>query len=111
MKPSTASVTRSFGNSALVAPPKDLLPPPDPAVDRAIIEAMIEGEDFSALYRTGLTEKAVNDRAGKLGLTREFIKRCRLAGTRPAMRSCVKCDARFLSAGNHNRLCGRCPAR
>lgn len=89
------------------------LPPADPALDRAIIDAFLEEESggLRALYGRGFSEKVVTERAGKLGLTRDFIKRCRLAGTHPAVRSCVKCDALFLSAGKHNRLCNRCPAR
>lgn len=81
--------------------------------DQEIIAALLdpESELLHALYGRGITQKAVSERAGELGLTREIIKRCRLAGTTPAMRSCVKCDATFLSAGKHNRLCGRCPAR
>lgn len=113
MKPNATALARPIGSGPSVVPAPVLVPPPDPALDREIIDAFIDEESgaLRALYGRGLTEKAVNDRAGKLGLTREFIKRCRLAGTRPAMRACVKCDAPFLSAGKHNRLCGRCPAR
>ncbi len=89
------------------------LPPADPALDRAIIDAFLDEENggLRALYSRGFSEKTVTERASRLGLTRDFIKRCRLAETRPAVRTCVKCDASFLSAGKHNRLCGRCPAR
>jgi hypothetical protein len=85
----------------------------DPAVDRQIIAALVHTERslLDALYREGLTAEAVNARAGQLGLTTEFIKRCRLTGTQPSLRSCIKCDARFLSAGPQNRLCRRCPPR
>ena len=50
-----------------------------------------------ALYRTGISKEAVNARAARLGLTNEFIKRCRLTGIRPSLRKCIKCDASFLS--------------
>jgi hypothetical protein len=85
----------------------------DPEIDRQIIAALIHPEQglLDALYQTGLTPEAVNARAARLGLTNEFIKRWRLTGTEPGLRQCVKCDARFLSAGPHNRLCRRCPPR
>jgi len=66
---------------------------------------------LSALYREDSGIEAVNARAADMGLTTEMIKRCRLIGTLPRMRECIKCDARFLSAGPHNRLCKRCPPR
>jgi hypothetical protein len=85
----------------------------DSELDRQFIAAFLHPELdlLNALYRGGMTEKAVNAHAARLGLTSEFIKRCRLTGTQPAMRKCVKCDARFLSAGPQNRLCRRCPPR
>jgi hypothetical protein len=85
----------------------------DAEIDRRIIEALVHPEQhlLNALYRSGLTEETVNERAARLSLTNEFIKRCRLTGTRPGMRRCVKCDARFLSAGPQNRLCRKCPPR
>jgi hypothetical protein len=85
----------------------------DPEVDRQIIAALVHTERslLQALYRDGLTAEEVNVRAGQLGLTAEFIKRCRLTGTQPSLRNCIKCDARFLSAGPQNRLCRRCPPR
>ena len=66
---------------------------------------------LSALYREDTSIEALNARAADIGLTSELIKRCRLIGTLPQMRKCIKCDARFLSAGPHNRLCKRCPPR
>jgi uncharacterized paraquat-inducible protein A len=85
----------------------------DPEMDRRIIEALVHPDEalLNALYRSGMTAEAVTARAASLSLTNEFIKQCRLTGTRPGMRSCVKCDARFLSAGPQNRLCRRCPPR
>ncbi len=87
--------------------------PNTPELDREIVAALIHKEQalLDDLHRRGLTEAALNERAGQLGLTSELIKRCRLAGTQPSLRTCVKCDARFLSAGPHNRLCRRCPPR
>jgi uncharacterized paraquat-inducible protein A len=82
--------------------------------DVEIIAALVDPEPglLNALYRTStLTKQAVNTRAEQLGLTSDFIKRCRLTGTRPSLRTCVKCDVRFLSAGPQNRLCRRCPPR
>lgn len=82
-------------------------------LDRRFIVAFLHPEQnlLSDLYREGLSVEAVNARAARMGLTSEFIKQCRLTGTQPAMRKCIKCDARFLSAGPHNRLCKRCPPR
>ena len=85
----------------------------DPETDRRIIEALVHPEQhlLNALYRNGLTAEAIGACAVRLSLTDEFIKRCRLTGTVPAMRRCVKCDVRFLSAGPQNRLCKKCPPR
>jgi hypothetical protein len=82
-------------------------------LDRRFIAAFIHSDQelLGELYREGLSVEAVNARAARMGLTSEFIKRCRLIGTLPAMRKCIKCDAPFLSAGAHNRLCKRCPPR
>jgi uncharacterized paraquat-inducible protein A len=85
----------------------------DAELDRRFIAAFIHPDQglLNALYSEGLSVEAVNARAARMGLTSEFIKRCRLTGTQPDMRKCIKCDARFLSAGPHNRLCKRCPPR
>jgi len=85
----------------------------DTQYDGQIIAALIDTEQrlLNALYRDGVSKQLVTARAAKLGLTQEFIKRCRLTGTRPSLRTCIKCDASFLSAGPHNRLCRRCPPR
>jgi hypothetical protein len=58
-----------------------------------------------------VSEASVREHAHALGLTWGFIKQCRLSGSRPAMRTCIKCDARFLSSGVDNRLCRHCPPR
>jgi hypothetical protein len=85
----------------------------DTEIDLRIIEALVHPEQdlLNALYRSGVTVETVTARAARLSLTNEFIKRCRLTGTQPGMRRCVKCDARFLSAGPQNRLCRKCPPR
>jgi hypothetical protein len=81
--------------------------------ERRFIAAIIHADKavLSELYREGMGVAAVNARAAHLGLTSEVIKLCRLNGTLPATRTCVKCDVRFLSAGPQNRLCKRCPPR
>lgn len=85
----------------------------DKELDRRLIAAFMSSDQelLSALYREESSIEAVNARAAGMGLTSELIKRCRLIGTLPAMRKCIKCDVRFLSAGPHNRLCKRCPPR
>lgn len=87
--------------------------PDSPEVDRRIIAALLDTEHelLNALYRSGLTAEVVSARAARLGLTNEFIKRCRLTGTQPSLRLCIKCDVKFLSAGPQNRLCRRCQPR
>jgi hypothetical protein len=78
--------------------------------DQQIIDALIseESAQMRALARAGVSAEAVTLRGEELGMTPSFIKGCRLSGSRAAMRECVNCDARFLSAGIHNRLCNRC---
>jgi hypothetical protein len=80
------------------------------AKDQQIIDALMSEEHAlrRALARSGLSWEEVTLRGEELGMTTRFIRSCRLAGTRPAMRSCINCEELFLSAGNHNRLCGRC---
>jgi hypothetical protein len=81
--------------------------------DQRIIDALVSDDPklLGALTHGGVTRADIDAHARALGVTDRFIKECRLSGSRPAMRSCVKCDARFLSSGVHNRLCRRCPAR
>ncbi|MFI5307241.1 MAG: hypothetical protein ACHQ53_07815 [Polyangiales bacterium] len=78
--------------------------------DQQIIDAIVsEGHALlRELSQRGVSREAVRARAGQIGLTKEFVRRCRLSGSTPAMRVCMKCDALFLSAGKHNRLCRRC---
>lgn len=81
------------------------------ARDQRIIDLAMSA-DKEALRRfaarTGATTKAIRARARKLGLTPPVIRKCRLAGTRPKRRACLRCDSKFLSRGRHNRLCRRC---
>jgi hypothetical protein len=82
-------------------------------LDRRFIAAFIPTDQdlLQALYRESASVEEVDARAARMGLTTDFVRRCRLTGTTPQMRTCVKCDARFLSVGAQNRLCKRCPPR
>jgi hypothetical protein len=82
-------------------------------LDQRIIEGLVTDDSklFRELSQRGVNEASIREHAHTLGMTKEFIKQCRLSGSRPAMRSCIKCDATFLSSGIHNRLCPRCPRR
>lgn len=89
---------------------KALMPGLGNETDQQIIDAIV-GDERALLHELslqGVSREAVRSRAVELGLTNEFIRQCRLSGSRPAMRVCIKCDAAFLSAGTHNRLCRRC---
>jgi hypothetical protein len=70
-----------------------------------------ETQVLHELSSRGVNEVAVRAHVRAIGVTNEFIKECRLSGSRPAMRVCIKCDMTFLSLGIHNRLCRRCPPR
>ena len=77
--------------------------------DQRIIDARMSGDGaLPDLAGHGLTAEAVASRADELRMSTAFIKRCRLSGGQPGMRVCLNCDARFLSAGSHNRLCRSC---
>jgi tRNA(Ile2) C34 agmatinyltransferase TiaS len=82
-------------------------------LERRVIAAFVHPEQglLKALYRESASIEAVNASAVRLGLTTEVIRNSRLTGVLPEMRSCIQCDARFLSAGRHNRRCKRCLAR
>lgn len=84
-----------------------------PELDAQIIAALVAEDTLpqALLLRAGVGEAAVRARARDLGLSKEFIKNCRLSDSRPGMRVCIRCDARFLSTGVHNRLCRHCPRR
>ena len=85
----------------------------DRTLDQRIIDAFIseQEEPLRELVACGLSSEELHERAHELGLTRDFIRACRLAGARPSMRTCMKCDASFVSAGAHNRLCRGCNRR
>jgi hypothetical protein len=77
--------------------------------DQKIIDARMAGDhELPDLARHGLTAEAVASRADQLRMSAAFVKKCRLSGAQPNMRSCLNCDARFVSAGSHNRLCRNC---
>ena len=80
--------------------------------DQAIIDSYIE-EDAERLRDLSEEHGAtvIRSRAKTLGLTKAFVKKCRLSGTQAALRVCMCCDARFLSWGSQNRLCRRCSSR
>lgn len=82
--------------------------------EQRIIDLTIAG-DQEALRRfskrTGTELKAVRAKARKLGLTPRVVKGCRLAGTHPKLRDCLRCAERFLSMGRHNRMCRGCARR
>jgi hypothetical protein len=82
-------------------------------IDQKIIDGFLNDENLAVreLEKAGFPEEEVRERARELGLTKEFVKRCRLSGMRAGMRRCVNCDRLFLSAGPHNRLCPRCPKK
>ena len=87
--------------------------PFDRELDQAIIDCMVADDRtrLGELARGELNEDSIRDHAHALGLTQDFIKQCRLSGSRPAMRGCIACDDRFLSTGISNRLCRRCARR
>ena len=85
----------------------------NPDLDARIIEALVAEDTLpeALLLQAGVAEAIVRARARDLGLSKEFIKNCRLSESRPGMRVCIRCDTRFLSSGVHNRLCRHCPRR
>jgi len=84
-------------------------------LDQRIIESCVADEIDAALFgelaACGVSSAAVHARARAIGVTREFIRECRLSDSRPAIRSCINCDFWFLSTGIQNRLCRRCASR
>lgn len=81
--------------------------------DRSVI-AHVVADDALALGKleaAGFEHADIAARASALGLTSDFVKKSKLSGATAAMRTCVKCDQKFLSSGAHNRLCSRCPAK
>lgn len=84
-----------------------------PELDALIIAALVAEDTLppALLLRAGVDESVVRARARELGVSKEFIKHCRLTDSRPGMRVCVRCDAKFLSTGVHNRMCRQCSRR
>lgn len=82
-------------------------------LDQQIIDCMVAGDtkQLRALAKEAGGEAAIRSRAKALGLTNDFVKKCRLGGHQPALRECMNCDATFLSWGVQNRLCRRCTPR
>lgn len=83
------------------------------SVDRTIIKGFLENRRamFKKLATMGFTRSAVLDRAKELGLSDQFVKKCSVGNHKVAMRTCLGCNARFLSMGVGNRLCPRCRNR
>ena len=84
---------------------------PTQGLDQQTIDRFIaEGDGLMrSLPADNSTEALLRARARALGMTSEFIKKCRLSGSRPAMRVCIRCGVHFLSSGIDNRCCRRCP--
>jgi hypothetical protein len=85
----------------------------DAECDQQIIDACMAGDAVLAemlpeIAQRGVTAQALASRADELRISAAFIRKCRLSGAHPGMRICLNCDARFLSAGSHNRLCRSC---
>ena len=63
------------------------------------------------LAKAGFPRSVVLERAGKLGLTGDLLKRQHLDRRDVSVRRCLNCDETFLSMGSQNRLCNRCRKR
>ena len=88
--------------------------PPLAVRDQRLIDLTLAGDESSLRrfsQRMGAQLKDIRARAKTLGLTPRFVQACRLAGTRAALRNCLRCDDQFLSSGRHNRLCRGCARR
>jgi hypothetical protein len=110
--PAMATVAPAIATASLT-PRRERPPWTSNKLDQRIIEGLVSDDSklFRELSLRGVNEASIREHAHTLGMTKEFIKQCRLSGSRPAMRACIKCDATFLSSGIHNRLCPRCPRR
>jgi hypothetical protein len=82
-------------------------------IDRRIVEGFLVDQEATLrkLASAGYTRKAVLDRAGKLGLTNDFLRKHRSGAFGVSVRSCLSCDETFVSVGPQNRLCNRCRKR
>ena len=83
------------------------------SIDGAIIKGFLENRRamFKKLSTMGFSRSAVLHRAKELGLSDQFLKKCTVGNHDVAMRTCLGCNARFLSMGVGNRLCPRCRNR
>lgn len=82
-------------------------------IDQRIITGFLVDQEgtLRELAQAGFTRGAVLDRAGKLGLTGDFLRRHRFDRLDVSVRRCLNCDEAFLSMGFQNRLCNRCRKR
>ena len=82
-------------------------------IDRRIIKGLLVDQEATLreLAKAGFPRSVVLDRAGKLGLTSDLLKRHRLERLDVSVRRCLNCDETFLSLGMQNRLCSRCRKR
>lgn len=83
------------------------------AVDDQIIDGFFGDQEamFRRMKALGFSRDEIMDRTKYLGLSRQFIKRWHIERSDVAMRICLGCSERFLSAGFQNRLCSRCRNR
>lgn len=63
------------------------------------------------LRNLGFRRIDIIERAKKLGLSDQFLKKCAVGKCDVAMRPCLGCNESFLSMGFQNRLCPRCRNR
>ena len=83
------------------------------SIDGCIIKGFLDNRRamFKKLTTMGFTRNAILHRAKELGLSDQFLKKCSIGNHNVAMRTCLGCNARFLSMGVGNRLCPRCRNR
>ncbi len=81
--------------------------------DDWIVKSFLSGRKvvFASLERLGFSRIDIMNRARRLGLSDQFLKRCAVGNPDVAMRACLGCGERFLSVGVQNRLCLRCKNR
>ena len=84
-----------------------------PELDKQILDGFLEDREATLreMAKAGFSRQVVLDRAGKLGLSTDFIKKHRGKGLSVTLRRCLSCDTTFVSAGKQNRLCSRCRKR
>lgn len=79
-------------------------------LDQRIIDGLLDDQEATLreLEESGFPRSVVLDRAGKLGLTGELLRRHRRDRIEITIRRCLNCEETFLSTGMQNRLCSRC---